>query len=154
MDVVRALYVRWISLFGTPEVIHSDRGTEFQDKIVYELCWEYGSQDLLRIILREIFLPVHGLQYPRNEGPFAIIRRKGECYTLKHLKSGKTIERKHKEFHACRKGSRATIEYVTRRETRKLGGIVTKEGVTRTQPEAGDPIRIPVERSCGGIVTV
>ena len=36
--VAKALYEKWITIFGIPEVIHSDRGTEFENKLIYSLC--------------------------------------------------------------------------------------------------------------------
>ena len=41
-EVAKALYNRWITIFGAPESIHSDRGTEFQNEVVSELCKLFG----------------------------------------------------------------------------------------------------------------
>ena len=217
VDVARALYERWISLFGTPEVIHSDRGTEFENRVIHELCAIFGirksksspyypsgngiverlfrtTKDMLystmkatgknwtdvlptvemalrctehsalkfspyeivfgkpmsipflsdkksklqhqystceyiktvqislqrihdliakskqkkiqkkfqstpynegTMVMAKILPPVHGLQLPRYEGPYVIMKRKGWCYTLKHIKTGKMIDRNH-----------------------------------------------------------
>jgi len=42
--VAQALYERWITIFGAPEVIHSDRGTEFQNQMMDELCKIMGMR--------------------------------------------------------------------------------------------------------------
>ena len=36
--VAQALWEKWISVFGVPEVIHSDRGTNFESEIFLDLC--------------------------------------------------------------------------------------------------------------------
>ena len=36
--VAKALYEKWVTIFGAPEVIHSDRGTEFENRIMFNLC--------------------------------------------------------------------------------------------------------------------
>ena len=36
--VAKALYEKWIAVFGVPEVIHSDRGTEFENQLMFNLC--------------------------------------------------------------------------------------------------------------------
>ena len=217
-EVARALYERWITVFGAPDVIHSDRGTEFENKVIYELCALFGirksksspyypqgngiierlfrtvkdmlyatmkatgknwtkilptvemalrcshnssntfspyeiifgkpmttpfSHDAgndakyvynaceyihfiknsLKIIhdmiikkregqmcsnspedgayaegdtvMAKIFPTKHGIQFPRYDGPYVITRRRGWCYTLKHVKTKKVIERNH-----------------------------------------------------------
>ena len=38
VDVAKALYKRWITVFGSPESIHSDRGTEFENEVIRDLC--------------------------------------------------------------------------------------------------------------------
>ena len=37
-SVADAIYSRWIAIFGIPNVIHSDRGTEFENELMTELC--------------------------------------------------------------------------------------------------------------------
>ena len=37
-----AILSRWISIFGPPEKIHSDRGTKFTSKHFQDMCIEYG----------------------------------------------------------------------------------------------------------------
>lgn len=219
VDVARALYKKWICLFGAPEVIHSDRGTEFENRVIYELCAIFGIRksksspyyprgngmierifrtvkdmlhstikstgknwsevlptvemalrctkhsalkfspyevvfgrpmetplinsneekckkrgntptceyvksvqaslqrmhELIRknnsnqrqeecqtvpyddgiTVMAKIFPEKHGLKYARYKGPYVIIKRKGWCYTLKHVKTGKVIQRNH-----------------------------------------------------------
>ena len=36
--VAHALYSKWVTLFGIPDVIHTDRGTEFENQVMYNLC--------------------------------------------------------------------------------------------------------------------
>ncbi len=36
--VAKALYEKWVTIFGVPEVIHSDRGTEFENQLMFNLC--------------------------------------------------------------------------------------------------------------------
>jgi hypothetical protein len=40
--VARVLYENWITLFGVPDVIHSDRGTEFENQLILNLCQFLG----------------------------------------------------------------------------------------------------------------
>lgn len=40
--VARALHERWITLFGAPDSVHTDRGTEFQNTLMDQLCRFYG----------------------------------------------------------------------------------------------------------------
>ena len=40
--VAEALVTRWIPLFGMPEVIHTDRGTEFDNMLMRELCERFN----------------------------------------------------------------------------------------------------------------
>ena len=223
VEVARALYERWISVFGTPEIIHSDRGTEFENKVIYELCALFGirkskaspyypqgnsmierlfrtvkdmlystmkstgknwteilptvemalrcsecsankftpyeiifgrpmSTPFLRdeqirlkngysaceyillirkslekiqemvkknkkaeiitkyrnavynegdTVMAKVLPRLHGLKCPRYEGPYVVIKRKGWCYTLRHVKSGKIIERNHYHMKKC-----------------------------------------------------
>lgn len=37
-EVAKALLKHWIAIFGTPESIHSDRGSSFENKLLHELC--------------------------------------------------------------------------------------------------------------------
>ena len=37
-EVAKALLKYWIAIFGTPESIHSDRGTVFENKLIQDLC--------------------------------------------------------------------------------------------------------------------
>ena len=37
-NVARALYKNWISVYGVPSVIHSDRGTEFENELILDMC--------------------------------------------------------------------------------------------------------------------
>ena len=37
-NVARALYKNWISVYGVPSVIHSDRGTEFENELISDMC--------------------------------------------------------------------------------------------------------------------
>ena len=102
--------------------------------------------DVSTKVVAKIFLPVHGLQYRRYEGPYAIIRRKQWCYwpTLKHLKSGKIIDRNHyhlKKFVHVRGGAGTSIESVTRGENRDVGRRkVTRKGENKRMryPECMD----------------
>ena len=41
-NVARALHERWITLFGAPDSIHTDRGTEFQNTLMNQLFQFYG----------------------------------------------------------------------------------------------------------------
>ena len=41
-EVAKALVRHWISLFGSPYSIHSDRGTEFENVLIKELCSVLG----------------------------------------------------------------------------------------------------------------
>ena len=41
-EVAKALVKHWISLFGSPYSIHSDRGTEFENVLIKELCSMLG----------------------------------------------------------------------------------------------------------------
>ena len=41
-EVAKALIKHWISLFGSPYSIHSDRGTEFENVLIKELCSMLG----------------------------------------------------------------------------------------------------------------
>lgn len=36
--VAKVLYEKWVTVFGVPEVIHSDRGTEFENQLISNLC--------------------------------------------------------------------------------------------------------------------
>ena len=36
--VARAVYAEWISRYGVPEQLHSDRGTQFKSALFVELC--------------------------------------------------------------------------------------------------------------------
>jgi hypothetical protein len=40
--VGKALFEKWVTLFGIPEVIHSDRGTEFENRLMFHLCQLLG----------------------------------------------------------------------------------------------------------------
>ena len=40
--VARALYTEWISRYGVPEQLHSDRGVQFESAVVAELCAVFG----------------------------------------------------------------------------------------------------------------
>ena len=42
VSVAEALVMRWIPLFGTPEVIHTDRGNEFENDLLRELCERFN----------------------------------------------------------------------------------------------------------------
>ena len=42
LEVTNAILSRWISIFGPPEKIHSDRGTNFTSKHFQDMCIEYG----------------------------------------------------------------------------------------------------------------
>ena len=44
VEIAHALYKEWITKFGVPDAIHSDRGTEFQNEVVRELCEIFGVQ--------------------------------------------------------------------------------------------------------------
>ena len=219
VDVAKALYKRWITVFGSPESIHSDRGTEFENRVIREMCTIFGIRktksspyyprgngmierlfrttkdmvyatmkttgknwtevlpavemamrctkhsvtkfspyevvfgktmttplthgvnerdnskreystceyiksiqtslqrihELMRkkrntkglnefpdtpyddstMVMAKIFPEARGLKFPRYEGPYTIIKRRGWCYTLKHMRTGKIIERNH-----------------------------------------------------------
>lgn len=41
--VSKAVYERWITLFGAPDMIHSDRGTNFESEMFAQLCALAGS---------------------------------------------------------------------------------------------------------------
>ena len=41
--VTRALMKNWIAIFGVPMSIHSDRGTNFESELMYELCRWLGT---------------------------------------------------------------------------------------------------------------
>lgn len=273
VDVARALYERWISLFGTPEIIHTDRGTEFENRVIYELCSMFGirksksspyypagngmierlfrtAKDMLyatmkdtgknwstilptvemalrctehsalkfspyevvfgkpmttpflnsherkdkkahrpnacdyiksvqkslqqlheiiiknkkrkdqkefqsapynvgTIVMAKIFPRVPGLQFPRYEGPYEIIKRRGWCYTLRHLKSGKMIERNHyhiKNFTYHGRAAGTSIESLTRNETRKVERQMSIEKRENIEEKENNGRRYP-ERS-------
>lgn len=42
ISIAKVIYTRWISIFGVPQVIHSDRGTEFENSLILELCQLLG----------------------------------------------------------------------------------------------------------------
>ena len=37
-QVAKAMYKNWIAIFGVPKVIHTDRGTEFENQLITDLC--------------------------------------------------------------------------------------------------------------------
>jgi transposase InsO family protein len=41
-SIAAALIQRWISIFGAPLCIHSDRGSNFESEIIFELCAMFG----------------------------------------------------------------------------------------------------------------
>jgi transposase InsO family protein len=43
-DIVKAIFEKWIVLFGVPEIIHSDRGSNFESLMFTELCKLLGSK--------------------------------------------------------------------------------------------------------------
>ena len=40
--VARVVFSEWISLYGAPEQIHSDRGAQFESALFEELCTSFG----------------------------------------------------------------------------------------------------------------
>ena len=37
-EVAQAIYKNWITVFGVPKIIHTDRGTEFENQLITDLC--------------------------------------------------------------------------------------------------------------------
>ena len=42
-SVADALCTHWVSFFGMPDVIHTDRGGEFENNLLHELCERFGT---------------------------------------------------------------------------------------------------------------
>ena len=42
-SVAEALCTHWVSFFGMPDVIHTDRGGEFENNVLHELCERFGT---------------------------------------------------------------------------------------------------------------
>ena len=42
-SVAEALCIHWVSFFGMPDIIHTDRGGEFENNVLRELCERFGT---------------------------------------------------------------------------------------------------------------
>ena len=47
--VARAVYTEWISRYGVPEQLHSDRGVQFESAVFAELCAVFGIDKTQRL---------------------------------------------------------------------------------------------------------
>ena len=74
-DVAKALLKNWICVFGVPFTIHSDRGTNFESNLIYELCKWLG-------IVKTKSTPYHPTSNSLIERTFRTIKELIRCQMI------------------------------------------------------------------------
>ena len=103
--IIKAIYNEWISLFGTPEIIHTDNASYFRSKEMKDFC-EYWN----------IFQKYSSPYYPQGNG------------TVERL--FRTV----KSRLACSLYSRVNKKWSTQIKTIEMGINFTKQEVTSYSP--------------------